>query len=295
MLLDYYRCSTCGLYFLGSDDHLPSTVRSYDDIYARAPRPDSITIRRYRSLLEELLPWRRVGRLLEVGCGSGGLLEQAVGMGWECWGTELSPVAASLARSSGATVLVGDVAALSLPRPYDVVIMLEVLEHVADPVATMKAAHSLLRSGGLLVLSTPNSDGLTRRLFGSRWSGFDAEHFACFSRRSIRALLASTGYRALTLRTVHLNPFEIGSLLKTSHLFRRSGNAFTPREDPALHPKAAGYATTGSRHQGLRRRIEASRWLRVAKGAANRALDLAGVGETLWVRAICVTPQEGVD
>ena len=108
-------------------------------------------------IFEKLLPASR-RRLLDIGCGPGFFLSTAIKRGWQAHGFEPSRQAAAHARSLGATVtegFFGTDAAKTLGK-FDTVNLTNVLEHVPDPVAILKAAIGLLESGGVLCVGVPN-------------------------------------------------------------------------------------------------------------------------------------------
>jgi len=108
-------------------------------------------------IFEKLLPASR-RRLLDIGCGPGFFLSTAIKRGWQAHGFEPSRQAAAHARSLGADVtegFFGKDAAATLGK-FDTVNLTNVLEHVPDPVAILKAAIGLLEPGGVLCVGVPN-------------------------------------------------------------------------------------------------------------------------------------------
>jgi SAM-dependent methyltransferase len=134
------------------------------------------------------------GRLLDVGCGHGLLLDEARRRGYDPMGLELSRSAARHARD----VLGLDVRGLPLeafddPAGFDVVVLADVLEHLDDPVAGIDRAARLLAPGGVLCVVTPDPSSVTARLAGARWWGYLPAHTCLVPRRTLRELLAARG------------------------------------------------------------------------------------------------------
>jgi SAM-dependent methyltransferase len=161
------------------------------------------------------------------------------------------------------------------PGQYDVVVMLELLEHVERPASYLAEAHRLLRPGGGLLLSMPDYDSLTRRLIGAEWRIFSPEHLHYFTRQSLMSALRATGFSHVTISCVNWNPFDV--------LFSRR-----------LAPMRRWFGREGGRGTGadarvaeqqLRQRIYAHGSSRWAKGVINRLLSSAGIGDTLWAYA----------
>lgn len=119
--------------------------------------------------------FRPGGRLLEVGCATGARLALLRALGWDVQGVETSAQACRLAKALyGLRVFCGELEEVSLPAgSLDAVVMSHVLEHVRDPVATLREARRVLRPSGVVVIETPNVASLGRRLFGPYWYEWD--------------------------------------------------------------------------------------------------------------------------
>jgi 2-polyprenyl-3-methyl-5-hydroxy-6-metoxy-1,4-benzoquinol methylase len=126
--------------------------------------PD-ITVRARSDLPERCVYWLRTvlryrlppARTLDVGCGHGAFVMLLSRAGYEAEGLELSPWVVDFARRTfGVPVLLGPLEAQSLsPGSLDVITMMDVLEHLAEPMTTLRAAVSALGEDGILVIQTP--------------------------------------------------------------------------------------------------------------------------------------------
>jgi 2-polyprenyl-3-methyl-5-hydroxy-6-metoxy-1,4-benzoquinol methylase len=115
------------------------------------------------------------GRLLDVGCGSGGTLLLAKQLGWEVVGLEIDPEAVRAAKNNGLNVIQGDYRNLkNYSEEFDAVICSHVLEHVHQPVELLELLLDSLKKRGLLFLSTPNSESHMKVRFGKFWRGIEA-------------------------------------------------------------------------------------------------------------------------
>jgi len=114
------------------------------------------------------------GRLLEIGCGRGDLLHHLSRLGWEVQGIDPDPKAAATARERGLNVSCGSLESVSFAdESFDAIIMSHVIEHLYDPIATVRECHRILKSGGRLVLLTPNTGSLGHSKYGRNWLHLD--------------------------------------------------------------------------------------------------------------------------
>src|SRR3954468_6149518 len=145
-------------------------------------------------LLDLIAPFAPRGRLLDVGCGPGLLLDEARRRGYEALGLELSRASAAHARSH----LALDVHELALEDfhdddGFDVLVLADVIEHLDDPVAGIAQCAALLKPDGVLCVVTPDPSSATARAAGRRWWGYVPAHTCLLPRATLRELLAAAG------------------------------------------------------------------------------------------------------
>lgn len=162
----------------------------------------------YTQVLDQLGPGDG-RRLIDIGCGLGIFLAAAGRRGWTVEGTELSEYAAQKIRDRlGCPVHLGEVEHLQLPgESFEVVSSWDLLEHVRDVRANLRAMFDLLKPGGWLVLRTINEGALIvqltaliYRLTGGRCYGpvrraHEIYHLHYFTHRTLRELLTAHGFR----------------------------------------------------------------------------------------------------
>ena len=193
---DLYGCVDCGTVqqpSLPPAAELAGLYREMSDEAYLAEEPGRrATARRLLDMIGEYAP---AGRLLDVGCGHGLLLDEARSRGYEVAGVELSRSAAAYARD----VLGLPVEEIPLEQVepaddgYAAIVLADVLEHVEDPVAAIRRCRELLRPGGVLCVVTPDPASATARLAGSRWWALLPAHTCLIPRWTLRELLASEG------------------------------------------------------------------------------------------------------
>jgi methionine biosynthesis protein MetW len=152
------------------------------------------------------------GSALDLGCASGGLLALLRPRAGHLAGLELSPTAARAAADVADEVVHGSLDDPELPFAadlYDLVVLADVLEHLADPAAALRRAAGWCRPGGSVLVSVPNVAHWRARLAlaRGRWpqedSGtFDSGHLRWFTRDSLASLLAEAGLRDVQLDAI---------------------------------------------------------------------------------------------
>ncbi len=185
-----FKCRNCGMV---SARTIP-TSEELKDHYFDYPSYESIpplTLKRYNDILNMLEPYRKNNNLLETGCGFGLFLEVAKGRNWNVSGTELSEAALIECRKKKIPVTENIEQLLQQKNmKFDVVVSLEVIEHLTDPVAEVSMYAKLLRPEGALYITTPNFNSFTRRLLGRFWNVISyPEHLHYFTSRTIHQLL----------------------------------------------------------------------------------------------------------
>jgi 2-polyprenyl-3-methyl-5-hydroxy-6-metoxy-1,4-benzoquinol methylase len=228
----YYRCEQCETLIADRD------VRGFDprvsdelkDLYGREywfghqtgelDCPDIISRSRsdlaercvhwLRSLLEFKLPPAKV---LEIGCAHGGFVAMLRQAGFDASGLELSPSIVRLAADTfRVPVLTGPIEDQSIsPHSLDAIVMMDVLEHLPDPVATVRRCMELLKPDGIILIQTPAyPEGMSLPQLKHQKHKFPQmldknEHLFLFSKSSVRELL-----RRLDILSVEFTPAIFG-------------------------------------------------------------------------------------
>src|SRR5207247_9744045 len=127
----------------------------------------------------------------------GASAREAKAAGWDGEGVESSAFAATQARARGLHAATGRPEELDLPAAsFDVITLYDSVEHLTDPVATLRAVRRLLVPGGIVHLVTPNVGGLQARLLHRFWYHYKTgAHLFYFAPRTLRAALEAAGLR----------------------------------------------------------------------------------------------------
>ena len=136
-------------------------------------------------------------RVLDIGCGDGGFLAALAARGWECHGSEFSPLTAQRAAArTGLAVLTGALAEDAFaPGSLDAVSIWHVLEHLRDPDRVLRDCARWLVPGGVLLVAVPNVASWQARAFAGHWFHLDPPfHLYHFDPRSLARTLSDVGF-----------------------------------------------------------------------------------------------------
>ncbi|HSM02959.1 MAG TPA: class I SAM-dependent methyltransferase [Acidimicrobiia bacterium] len=205
-------CPQCGQAFMSPRLNeagrlaLYGNARYFDDGVYRSTGAQAMQ-RRWSAgrldLIEHHLGERDEPRIFEVGCAYGMFLEAARDRGFAVGGLEYSAVAADRASERlGVEIQVGEVTSLPATEDYDAVAFWDVIEHVPDPAAFLRAAAGLTRPGGVIAFSCPNFDSLPAKLLRTRWWTLKPhKHIWHFRKKDLRRMLAEAGLELTTIVT----------------------------------------------------------------------------------------------
>jgi SAM-dependent methyltransferase len=265
-----YQCRGCSAVFTWEHDESHQIKALYDHYYDHAHfTTPPVVVASLEKLIHSFSQFRRTGRWLDVGYGEGGLLDAAEKQGWKCYGTEVSPGALQHGERRGWVASSdGETDPRFPPGGFDVVTMIELLEHVSTPDRFLRAAANWLRPGGVLYITTPNVQSLNWRLLGTKWSVVSPpEHLTLWTARGLGCALANAGFRTQQVRTEGFNPSELLAQLRP----RR-------RTTPQPSRNESGLA--------LNEALSRSPLRRWVKAGINRWLSFFRIGDSLKVQAI---------
>jgi SAM-dependent methyltransferase len=224
--LDVRACARCGTYFVDpapSAEHLQAFYREYDERHRRAPRMELKDLAAIYSTLKPLDDLRirelsslmplEGARVLDVGFGRGEFLYRMRALGAQPFGVEFDPRAVESIRSLGIGAFLGDVVELETDHRFDLVSLLDFVEHPLRPMDALIAASKLLAKGGLLILWTPNGDAGRATASGQVTFRVDLEHMQYFTPETCLQIAAR-----LKLSVVHLETLgfpELGGMDKS--------------------------------------------------------------------------------
>ncbi len=193
-----FQCRHCRIIFIPEQYYRDYNLRSQytndatssSKYYSKTEEVDSC---HFSFIFNQVEKFVSPGRLLDVGCSVGHALTVARSRGWEIMGIEPNPVSADIAREKGFAVyndFFDDCSQIFLPASFDAILLGDVLEHVANPVAMLKQAYNLISPKGVVVIITINMENFLCR----RYQIKPQEHLVYFTPQSLGYCLEKAGF-----------------------------------------------------------------------------------------------------
>lgn len=239
---NYYHCEDCGTIFI---DPVPVDLlkkiypSNYYSFVNKGKNPvvrlkEWLDRRFFKKILKQL-PGDQL-QVLDVGGGTGWMLDVLKQTDRRIRFTQsvdIDEKARETAEASGHAYFEGTIEAFETNRKFDLILMLNLVEHVASPLAVLQKAESLLNPGGVIVIKTPNTQSWDARLYRKTyWGGLHCpRHWVIFSEKSFRILLRSTGLEIKKLYYTQGAPFWAFSIIAS--LYRKKW-VHTSAEKPII-------------------------------------------------------------
>jgi len=213
----YYHCPSCDLIFLRRKEDVKTVIAYYQNLYFDDHTEDQMSGHRtniYRHVLDVLEGYKNPGSLLDLGCGCGFFLKEARNRGWDITGIDPSEESITYCdRLLGVAVAnKGTLKDLSKEKVYDVITMINVLDHSTEPWSEIERASILLTPGGLVFLRFPN--GIFHPILYKISKIFKLENFIkkflvfheySFTPKFIRRLLTDYGFSKIVIQNARFS------------------------------------------------------------------------------------------
>lgn len=222
----YMRCISCGLVFLHPqpDDktlrkHYPSehyfaynkgekggifgSVREYVVKHAYKPTLLSRVLTSFLNTSFAIPVYRKGGKILDVGCGTGDILVLLKDLGWDTYGIDIDKKGMRIAKERGLTHMrVGTYKDVDKYQDnyFDCIRLYHVIEHINDPSLCLKILYKKLKPQGELFLCTPNFNTPIQKIFGSYWSALDApRHLYLFTPQTLARIAKKYNFAVVSV------------------------------------------------------------------------------------------------
>jgi 2-polyprenyl-3-methyl-5-hydroxy-6-metoxy-1,4-benzoquinol methylase len=206
----YVRCKSCSSVFSRasiSPESLTDFYETYNGYDSPLISPNAV--KTIRSWILRFENYRHLNRICDIGYGAGLLLQLASEKGWQCSGNEFADDSIKIGNENGWEIHRGALDSGALLGPFDVVTLIETIEHVPKPQSLICAAETRLRTGGIIFGTTPNGLSLNSRLFGGACATYEyPNHLVILSRKSLRMVLESAGFENIKIYSKGFNPYD---------------------------------------------------------------------------------------
>lgn len=205
------KCKKCNLIY---QNPLPSTkdiVDMYDKDYFNGKGFDE-GVNYYEGLkhkkswdyisnsrMKNIEKFSNKGKILDIGCGMGDFLDIAKKRGWNTNGLELSKYSSNIAKKRfRLNVFCGTIDEAKYDsKEFDVITMIEVIEHLENPKNTLKECNRILKDSGILVIQTGDINSLYAKIKGEKWPYILLGHLHYFSKKTLVKMLNETGFEVI--------------------------------------------------------------------------------------------------
>jgi 2-polyprenyl-3-methyl-5-hydroxy-6-metoxy-1,4-benzoquinol methylase len=293
------RCKHCALvHYANPVQGFVPAMYDYYKSYGDSPREvvfNRNTTISQRLVLQSMGALVTGRRMLDVGCGAGQFVDTARSEGWDATGIDLSEAAIRVAKRLGVPCEREDFFAASLDdKRFDLILMSEFIEHVSDAGRFFARAEQLLAPGGVVYLTTPNFDSISRHVLREELTWIHPEHVLYFDPRSIaRVVRDSCSLEVLRIETKNLAVADVISTLMRTRLAPLTGSlsalkravarprAGAPSASSGASAAAPSGVTARKADEALRTFVRQSPIGATALASANLVLRALGVGDSL--------------
>ena len=206
-IFSIYHCSACNTDLTYPIPTLKEVEDSTDSLYFEAYNDPSIRDFKVVDLNKALeqINHKKVQSYLDVGCAKGFLVDYLLSKGVDAYGIELFSEVAKLAQNSVGKdrIINGDFEMYDFRRKFDLVTMFDLIEHVRDPLKTLKKARNVLNTGGYILIITPDISSWKRKILKKFWTAYHLEHVNCFSCDSMKFIANESRLKLLRCTAFH--------------------------------------------------------------------------------------------
>lgn len=218
---DIYKCLKCGLLQCSKMTNIIEFYKNLDDMGYEESR-DQRALQMQR-ILDIITKFKESGTLLDIGAATGIFVELALAQGFAAKGIEPSNAFYTIANQRNLPVYHGIFPHPAIDEDFDIITLIDVLEHVEDPVTMLENISKTLKKNGIGLVITPDVSSVAARIMGWKWWHYRIAHINYFNQKTLQTTLDKAGlipifmkrpawyFRAdyLFHRVIHYFPFEI--------------------------------------------------------------------------------------
>ena len=191
--LPIYRCLECKFEFCPENIDLNSMYKNMEDVsYVETSKSRSIQAKKIAKYSDKFL--KENSKLLDVGCGSGLLVKAFNDLNHESYGLEPSNFLSNEGIKNNLKIYQGTLEDFSFSNEFSFISLIDVIEHVQNPVELLNLVQEALNKDGYLLVITPRRDSFFRFLLGFKWWHYRIAHVGYFSKANLIKILKNSGF-----------------------------------------------------------------------------------------------------
>jgi 2-polyprenyl-3-methyl-5-hydroxy-6-metoxy-1,4-benzoquinol methylase len=253
------RCNHCGLVYVNPRPGREAIMRYYPpETWQRAKENIDLTRatingRPWQVIMKQraaqLVRYINIGRILDIGCGDGLFLKYFKNCGWEVQGIDFGETASNYARDIlGVDVFPGSLEQAKYQSgSFDVVSLYAVLEHLPDPIQSLKEINRILKPEGVLFISVPNFESLESKIFRERWVAIKAPaHLYHFTPATLQTFLLKAGFAIVEIKYISGEGRSTAGYSESIRYFLQDYRLYPPKQLSLGIPSAQKEEKRGS-------------------------------------------------
>ena len=261
------KCTSCSFVFTYKIPE-KQELKNYYRTYGLSTCVPPVTIKRYNEILNGFKKYRHTNKILDIGCGAGYFLEEAKEHGWNTYGVEYSDEAINVCKGKGINIIDIEESYAIQIKDFDIIMFTEVIEHLSYPKIYLNLISDRIRHGGLLYITTPNFNSISRILTKNNWPLLNyPEHLSFYTVKTLKKELAGLNFKLVYVKTHGLSLSQMKRSKKNSE-----------EKYPEIYKNVED--------EKIREFAEKRPIFRIIKNIINYLLNLAKKGDTIKCMAI---------
>ncbi len=214
------KCPNCDLYSLNFAGDYQKFITTYYSkgfftggklyrAYADYVGDKKTVLKNMKKYLTVIRKFKKKGKLLDLGCAMGFLIEEANQWNYDAYGVDISEYAVNIAKKlvGNNRISMGKVEDLDMVlgknNSFDIVTMFDLIEHLENPKEVLKKVAKVMNKDGILVIQTGDAGSTWAKLMGKNWHFFaPPQHFYFYSQKNMRDLLQQAGFKVVKIQKV---------------------------------------------------------------------------------------------
>jgi len=189
------QCNQCGFIQCTSDTDV---LHYYEDLIDHQYE-DTRDVRAIQEtkIMQLIRKFKPNGTHLDIGAGSGIMVEAALQMGYQSEGVEPSKWLQQKAVEKGLPIHQGIFPNKLITKQYDIITLIDVVEHIDNPNELYTEVRKQLTDNGIFVVITPDKDSMLARILGNKWWHYRMAHIGYFNKKTLGILAANTRFKLI--------------------------------------------------------------------------------------------------